>query len=194
MCPPSGRHSEDNMRKSEENDLLWETYLLESPWHMKHPLNSFDKDMENLNYFDISQDQPFDKFGDIEVFKNDLDGKQFEFYFALDQKIVSYCRCKMGENGMIVLDLIWNSKKSKGLFRKIFVEYLLPEFGDIESGDSMSDLGFGFFKNLMDTNPDLKFYVRNGGNITKIQDSSEFEKYKEPLRDDNQYSTFIVTE
>lgn len=180
------------LSKSEENELMWEQFITESPWHMKNPLSSFDEYMENLNVEEIMQSSVFSKYLNLLIYHNRLDNNESEFYFIDGSKIAAYCRYQK-LNDRIILEMIWNSKNSKGLFKELIKNYLLPKFKCVESGETMSDAGFKFFKSLMEQNPELKFYLKYKNHLTKIQSPKDFSNYKEPLHSDNTYSTFVVT-
>lgn len=166
---------------------------MESPWYTPELPPSFELGMNSLSILDIqSLAKLIDRVDSIDVYKREVTMSDIELYFVKNEILISFCRYTSTTRG-IVLELIWNNKNYKGAFRQLFVTYILPQFKYIESGDTMSMLGFGFWKNLMTQHPEYNYYINKNGSYIKVLNPSEFDNYKEKLNSDNKYSTFIIT-
>lgn len=88
----------------------------------------------------------------------------------------------------------WNNPSHRGSFYKVFERYIIPTFHTIESDNKLTDLGYKFWKKLIEMHPELHYYVKKkNNNYGKVFDVSQLDKFfghrKEHLK-----SAFVVSD
>ena len=179
--------------KKQENEMMWEQFVMESPWLTQALPDKFDEDMSNLNVDKIKGYKHIDNYKDYSIYEN-ITGEQIELFVSQNDLFVVYYRYHLNENGGIQTKLTWNNKNNKGSFLDIFSNYIIPKFKVVESDNMMTSKAFDMWKSLILLKPDYNFYVKNGNKISKLESPYDVYLYKERMgitNDEN--STFIVS-
>lgn len=174
------------MFKSIDNEKIWELY--ESPWY-----NHSQEFMRNIN-LNIDKvkhsGQVVDRFEDYDVYTFKRNPNALAF--TSDYDIISYFEYKDSSiDNAIQIKFTWNNPKFKGVFRNIFIDYILPKFGDIQSDDMLTGDAFNFWKKLILEYPQYNYFVISNGEWIRLSNPSEIDNYKERILDDN--STFFIS-
>lgn len=168
--------------------------LSESPWLYNAPLDRMNSDYENLKRQDIlnaggTYSEPY---GNYDVIFLDFNRTHNIYMVDGDSVILHYSWDDLLNNAQT--KLAWNSKRYPGLFRKYFIEIILPKLKIIESDDMMTENAFRFWKMIMRDHPSLNFYIKNPDNIvTRLTSPDDIDNYKERMNTTNEYSRFIVS-
>jgi len=177
-------------RKSEENERMW-NLLTEMP-QRSNPVG--DGDFEKLKNLTIEElrnsTSPVGIIQGYEI-RRGQDSDYNELYcFILNDVLVAGYVFEKTPNGIKTVRS-WNDSKYKGTFYHLFVNLLLPTFKVIESDMKMTDLGFNFWKKLVDNNPKFSYFIKTGDNLEEIKSSEELSAY---FGDDELFQnyTFIV--
>lgn len=175
--------------KQEENDLIWERFITESPWPYKFSsnINVGFRESNPSTWGTLS-----DKYKNFDVYEN-LKDEIYSLTFSLGIKPVAFYSYIPNEEyyGGVKTKFIWGENDPKKVFQDIFVGYILPKFKTIESDDMLTDEAFQFWINLMRNNPDLDFHAKIASKFKRLMSSDEIIKYKEKYDQEN--STFIVS-
>jgi hypothetical protein len=173
--------------KSRENEKIWDLYL-ESPWRYQSSSSIDNFDNISAEYLNKNGSK-VDTFENIDVYT--LNQNPTFLVFVLNGEIVSVYRWENSViTGAIQTKFIWNHKNYKGIFRKIFAEYILPKFQEIQSDDMLTDRAFSFWEKMMVEYPKFNYYVIYKGEWIELKNPSEINKYKGDSTDD---STFFVS-
>lgn len=180
--------------KSEE-ELIWESYILkESPWYIP-PIDKEEDDyISQIPIKDIkSKTKLIGKYKNINIYFNESK-QQNEYYFISNKEFIAYYRFSKNKVG-IRTNMIWNSSLHKGIFKDVFLNFILPKYKIIYSDDQMNDFGFNFWVKLSsETNPNYSIYIYNPHNNSELplQNPKDILKYKEKLSTDWKYTQFII--
>jgi hypothetical protein len=177
-----------------ENAIIWEQFLSESPWITQQVPDQFNIDMSNISIEKIKSNSKIGFYKDFEIYEN-VDGYETSLYFLKDDIFTAFYKYIKTELGNIQTKLIWNDKKYKGSFLDIFANYIIPRFKIIESDDMMTPQAFDMWKSLMLLKPEYKFYVKREDKILKLESPYDVHLYKERMGlDDKENTTFVVQE
>lgn len=177
-----------------ENHIIWEQFLAESPWITPEVSDQFNTDMSNINVEKIKTNPKIGSYKDFEIYEN-ADRYETSLYFLKNNTFTAYYKYVKTNDGNIQTKLTWNDKKHKGSFLDIFANYIIPRFKIIESDDMMTPQAFDMWKSLMLLKPEYKFYVKSTDKILKLESPYDFHLYKERMGLDNkENTTFVVQE
>lgn len=177
-----------------EEELIWESYILkESPWDISTGFEDDYSHLENLNIDEIkNQTDYLENFQNIKIYYNDIN-REKEYYFIDNNKLAAYYRYFIINPNKIETKMIWNSKQYQGVFRNIFINYLLPKYKNILSDNIMSKNGFNFWMKLKNETRYNIFLIHPDGHNKPILSSSVIDKYKEKLNTEFKYTRFLIS-
>lgn len=172
--------------KFEENNKIWDLYL-ESPWLYN---TSSPTDDVGITIGDVLKyGEQIDTWEGIDVYKS-IRHKD-SFIFVKNDEIVSFYKWDDSVfDGVYQTRYSWNNPKYKGIFRKIFANYILPKLKQIQSDNMLTDKAFEFWKKMMVEYPNFNYYVVDSGEWKKITEPESINQYKGGFNDD---STFIIS-
>ena len=177
-----------------ENAIIWEQFLSESPWITQQVPDQFNIDMSNISIEKIKSNPKIGSYKDFEIYQN-VDGYETSLYFLKNDIFSAFYKYIKTKSGNIQTKLIWNDKKYKGSFLDIFANYIIPRFKIIESDDMMTPQAFDMWKSLMLLKPEYKFYVKRDDKILKLESPYDIHLYKERMGlDGKENTTFVVQE
>jgi hypothetical protein len=184
-----------------DEELIWENYIIsESPY--KIPI-SFPEDL-NSSFEDATEQliidnggELYDKYNEILIYniQSKKDNKTNELYFVKNKKLVAYYRFLIKEDqDCIQTKMIWNSKNHRGIFREIFLNYILPKYKRIQSDDQISERGFQFWEKLLQGGGNYKIYISDNQNMTvrPIENIRDLKNQQQELNTSFQYTTFWI--
>jgi hypothetical protein len=181
-----------------EEELIWESYvdndniLIESPWEIPSGFEGESNKLEELDINEIKNNTTLiSKLDDIQIYYSDISNEK-EYFFIDDNKIVAYYRFSIIDQYKIETKMIWNSKNNKGIFRKLFLDFILPKYKNIVSDQIMSKFGFSFWEKLINQQYINISVILPNGDVIKIDSNSDMQKYKEKLNTDFKFSRFII--
>lgn len=175
-----------------ENILIWDQFVTESPWITPPVPDQFNIDMSNLDVSKIKNYNHVGEYKQYNIYEN-IDGDKTSLYFVKNDSFVAFYKYLKTEYGNVQTKLSWNAKQNKGSFLDIFANYIIPKFKIVESDDMMTSKAFDMWKSLMLLKPEYKFYVKHGNKILKLESPYDIHLYKERIGiDDNGNSTFVV--
>lgn len=181
------------MSRSRDDQLIWESYLSESPLEYSAPIDSI-----NFGYGTLTRDKILNAGGDY--LKSYKHYNVIELIYGLthnhyildkDSPVAHYSYDKTSKSNQT--KLTWNDKNYPGLLRSYFVDRIIPSLKTVESDDMLTSNAFNFWKKLMMQNPELNFSINIDGYRYPLVNPSEIEKYKEKINCNNEYSRFIVS-
>ena len=164
-----------------ENELIWEEFLKESPWRYTKVPSSLEVEMNSKNVDDIKNKDYYGSFKNMEIY-HDEENRQGIFYILVDDKFAALYRYK-DEGNYLKSKLVWNGKKYPGTLRTFLAEYLLPKYKVIESDDAFSDDAFTMWQKMVVMYPHYEFYAKfpDGKMSKRITNYHEPLIYKEPF-------------
>lgn len=176
-----------------ENELIWEKFLKESPWGYTKLPSEFETRISQTKADDIRMNHQFvnDFEDDMDIYHSS-DGEEEIYHVLKDDDIVAYYRFQdMGK--YLKTKLVWNSKKYAGTLRKFLAEYLLPRHGIIESDDAFSNDAFTLWQKMVVMYPKYEFYAKfpDGKLSKRMTNYHEPLIYREPFPTDGN-SVFIM--
>jgi hypothetical protein len=175
-----------------ENELIWEEFLKESPWGYAKLPSAFEQKMLETDVDEIRKNDEFvDNFDGMDIYHS-FDGEEEIYYVLNGDDVTAYYRFQdMGK--YLKTKLIWNSKKYAGTLRKFLAEYLLPRHGIIESDDAFSNDAFTLWQKMVVMYPNYEFYAKfpNGKLSERMTNYHEPLIYREPFPKDGN-SVFIM--
>lgn len=180
-----------NLSKSEENELMWEQFITESPWLTQPIPDKFTSDMLKIDVEDIKSLTFLGNLDQFNIFQK-IDNSFTELYFIKNEEIVSYYRYSELDTGGIQTKMIWNNPKYKGSFLKIFIDYIIPRFKVVESDDMLSQSAYDMWKKLIGLCENYKFYAKVKNKLIPMTGPYDVYNYQERFDYDGN-STFIVS-
>lgn len=172
-----------------DNELIWEEFLKESPWYVPALPDEFEKRMSSTDPEMIKEETYIGAYDDMSIFYKKeailenyyiLKGDEFAAYYQFEKT-----------NGSIRTKITWNSKQHAGTLRKFLAGWIVPKYKMVESDGILTDRGFGMWEKMMTTNPQWEYFVKDYGKVYKLSNPKEVYYYKDIL-DKDPNSTFIV--
>jgi hypothetical protein len=163
-------------RKSEENEKMW-NLLMEMPQRSQFVGDGDFEKLKNLSIEELRNvTSPVGIIQGYEILRGRDSDYNDLYCFVLNNLLVAgYVFEKTPEGIKTVRS--WNDSNYKGTFYHIFTNLILPTFKIIESDMKMTDLGFNFWKKLIDNNPKFSYFVKTGENLEEIESSEELSPY-----------------
>jgi len=172
-----------------DNRILWELYLKESPYSFPNVPNDFNDKMNSISIENIKKFKHIGEFDDYQIYEQSSKG-EVELYFTVGDSLVAFYSYTIRLNQPIKTKMIWNNDKYSGSLRKIFGEYIVPKFKIVESDDSMSNLGFNMWMKLIGFYPNYKFYAKTQHGLIPMKEPYDVYSYKNKITDPD--SSFVV--
>lgn len=166
--------------------IMWEQFIVESPW-MSAPLpDAFDEKMLSISVEEIKQKYDFiEKFINGEVY-----GKRGQLFFVRDEEFLAYYQYEQFQD-YIQTKMSWSRKGNNGIFRTFFGDYIIPKFKVVESDYGLTPLAFDMWKKLIIMYPNYDFYAKDEGKLYPLVNPEEVYTFNDPITKDEN-STFIV--
>lgn len=172
--------------------IMWEQYISESPWLVSSLPDSLNDYMYSLNIDKILSYKYVGDYKNYNIYENKIND-EYELFFILKNILVAYYRYNISENNNIQTKLSWCNKSYKGTFLDIFANYIVPKFKIVESDNMMTSKAFDMWKSLILLKPEYKFYAKLDDKLIKLTSPYDVYTYSERIDTNNQNSTFIVT-
>jgi len=118
-----------------------------------------------------------------------------DYAFISGDKTIAEYSYGAHDSGFIQTDTIWQDKAYRGIFRFIFVTYLLPKYKTIISDHRLTQLGFNFWVKLFnDYNSKFQFGIFNmdSNETIKIDSGEEFKKYYSELEEMKKWRFYVM--
>ena len=180
-----------------EEDLIWESYITESPWLIPDMPADINNDYEKSTVNDIENKASlYDKFENYNIYiaKKEDENDVYELFFISQDKLMIYYRYKKYSE-YIQTEMIWNTKDKKGLFRYVFINYIIPKFNIVKSDFIMNNSGFEFWKKIFNEYQNrfqFKVVDERENYIRPINSIRDIELAKQKFNSDNVFSQFLI--
>ena len=176
---------------SEENELMWEQFISESPWST-HPIS--DKFTQEMEALDVSVIMKFPNVGNTNsynIYEHQGEDNFINLYFLMNSKLAAYYKFTRLSSS-IQSKLIWNSPNSAGSFMDMFANYIIPKYKIVESDDMLSPKAFELWKKMIGAYPDYKYYAKVNGKLFQMTNPFDVYSYEERFNPGGN-STFIAS-
>jgi hypothetical protein len=174
-----------------ENEIMWEQFVLESPWLTPPLPDAFTVRMENLDLNDIRAFKHIGKYDQYDIHEN-VTVKNTEMYFLKGNSLAAYYRYSKKSGEHIQTEMTWNSPKHSGSFLMIFGEYIIPRFKIVESDNMFTSDAFSMWKKLIGAFPQYDYYIKRNGKMIKMTHPYDVYSHEEKFSPDGKNSTFLA--
>jgi len=148
-----------------ESELIYEAYLLnEMPYRIKGNITdkTIDNDTKNREEANrIVHDENYEHIGDFgghDVYELDIGFGSYYLDLIKDGKIRLHYYFKDYNDDFIQTKGVYQIREDRGLMQEFFINFILKEYKNVVSDDSLTDLAMGFWIKI----------------ITKLQNQAEF--------------------